>query len=51
MFQLGAKYYTMFNILIDFGIPKKITGLIKMRLNETYSKVHISKIQSDKFPI
>jgi hypothetical protein len=39
------------NILLEFGIPKKLVRLIKMYLNETYSKVRIGKILSDKFPI
>jgi hypothetical protein len=41
----------LYNILIEFGIPRKLDGLIKMSLNETYSIVHIGKYQSDKFPI
>jgi hypothetical protein len=41
----------MYNILIDFGIPMKLTGLIKMCLNETYSKVRIGKHLSDNFLI
>jgi hypothetical protein len=41
----------LYNILLEFGIPKKLVRLIKMCLNETYSKVHISKLLSDKFPI
>jgi hypothetical protein len=41
----------LYNILIAFGIPRKLSGLIKMCLNETYSTVRISKYQSDKFPI
>jgi hypothetical protein len=41
----------LYNILIVFGIPRKLVGLIKMCLNETYSTVHIGKFQSDKFPI
>jgi hypothetical protein len=32
------------NILIKFGIPRKLVGLIKMWLNETYSSVSIGKI-------
>jgi hypothetical protein len=32
-------------------IPMKLFRLIKMCLNETYSKVHIGKHLSDKFPI
>jgi hypothetical protein len=39
------------NILIEFGIPRKLVRLIKMCLNETYSTVRICKYQSDKFPI
>jgi hypothetical protein len=37
--------------MLEFGIPKKLVRLIKMCLNETYSKVSISKLLSDKFPI
>jgi sorting nexin-29 len=40
----------LYNILLEFGIPKKLVRLIKMCLNETYSKVHIGKLLSDKFP-
>jgi hypothetical protein len=39
-----------YNILIEFGIPMKVR-LIKMCLNETYSKVHIGKHLSDNFLI
>jgi hypothetical protein len=39
------------NILIDFGIPVKLVRLIKMRLNETYSRVRVGKYLSDTFPI
>jgi hypothetical protein len=39
------------NILIEFGIPIKLVKLIKMCLNETYSKVRIGKHLSDSFPI
>jgi hypothetical protein len=41
----------LYNILIEFGVPRKLDGLIKMCLNEIYSTVHIGKYQSDKFPI
>jgi hypothetical protein len=34
---------TLYNILIEFGIPRKLVGLIKMCLNETYSRVRIGK--------
>jgi hypothetical protein len=39
-----------YNILIQFGVPMKLVRLIKMCLNETYSKVHIGKYLSDTFP-
>jgi hypothetical protein len=29
----------LYNILIEFGIPRKLVGLIKMCLNETHSRV------------
>jgi hypothetical protein len=41
----------LYNILIEFGLPRKLVGLIKMCLNETYSTVRTGKFQSDKFPI
>jgi hypothetical protein len=41
----------LYNILLEFGIPKKLVRLIKMCLNETYSKVRIGELLSDKFPI
>jgi hypothetical protein len=41
----------LYNILIEFGIPMKLVRLIKMCLNETYSKVCIVKQLSDSFPI
>jgi hypothetical protein len=33
----------LYNILIEFRIPRKLVGLIKMRLYETYSRVRIGK--------
>jgi hypothetical protein len=41
----------LYNILIEFGIPRKLVGLIKMCLNETYSRVHKGKNLSDKFTV
>jgi hypothetical protein len=41
----------LYNILLQFGIPKKLVRLIKMCLNETYSKIRIGKLLSDKFPV
>jgi hypothetical protein len=33
----------LYNILSEFRIPRKLVGLLKMCLNETYSRVHIGK--------
>jgi sorting nexin-29 len=41
----------LYNILIEFGITMKLVGLVKMCLNETYSRVRVSKHLSDTFPI
>jgi hypothetical protein len=41
----------MYNILMEFGVPMKLVRLIKMCLNETYSKVRIGKHLSKSFPI
>jgi sorting nexin-29 len=41
----------LYSILTEFGISRKLVGVIQMCLNETYSTVHIGKYQSDKFPI
>jgi hypothetical protein len=37
--------------LIELEISRKLVGLIKMCLNETYSTVHVDKNLSYKFPI
>ena len=39
------------NIVIEFGIPMKLDGLIVMHLNETYSRVRVGKNLSDMFPV
>jgi hypothetical protein len=41
----------LYNIPIEFGVPLKLVRLIKMCLNETYSKVRICKHLSDSFPV
>jgi len=41
----------LYNILIEFGIPREPVRLIKMCLNETYSRVQAGKNFSDMFPI
>jgi sorting nexin-29 len=47
----SVKAEVLYNILLEFGIPKKLVRLIKLCLNETYSKVRVGKLLSDKFPI
>jgi len=41
----------LYNIFIEFGIPKKLVRLIKMCMTETYSRVWVGKNLSDMFPI
>jgi hypothetical protein len=41
----------LYNILIEFGVPMKLVRLIKMGLNETYSKIRIDKHLSHTFLI
>jgi hypothetical protein len=40
----------LYNILVEFGIPIKLIRLMKMCLNETYSRVRVGKHLSDVFP-
>ncbi|KAJ4433774.1 hypothetical protein ANN_16086 [Periplaneta americana] len=47
----SVKREVLYNILIVFGIPKKLVRLIKMCLSETYSRVRIGQFLSDAFPI
>jgi hypothetical protein len=49
MIQGGRK--ELYNILIEFVVLMKLVRLIKMCLNESYSKVCIGKHLSDSFPI
>jgi hypothetical protein len=41
----------LYNILTEFGITMKLVRLVKMCLNETYSRVRVGKHLSDTFPI
>jgi hypothetical protein len=41
----------LYNILIEFDIRMKLVSLIKMCLNETYSRGRVGKNLSDMFPI
>ena len=40
----------LYNIVIEFGVPRKLVRLIKMCLTETYSRVRVGKNLSDRFP-
>jgi hypothetical protein len=47
----SIKREVLYDILLEFVIPKKLVRLIKMCLNETYREVRVGKLLSDKFPI
>jgi hypothetical protein len=47
----SVKREVLHNIPLESGIPKTLVRLIKMCLNETYSKVRVGKLLCDKFPI
>jgi hypothetical protein len=47
----SVKREDLYNILIEFSIPMRLVMLIKMCLNETYSRVRVGKHLSDTFPI
>ncbi|KAJ4444520.1 hypothetical protein ANN_06314 [Periplaneta americana] len=47
----SVKREVLYDILIEFGIPKKLVRLIKMCLSETYSRVRIGQFLSDAFTI
>jgi hypothetical protein len=39
------------DILVEFGISTKLVRLVKMCVNETYSRVRVGKHLSEMFPI
>jgi hypothetical protein len=47
----SARREVLYNIHIEFEVPMKLVRLIRMCLNETYSKVCVGKHLSDSFPI
>ncbi|KAJ4441021.1 hypothetical protein ANN_10870 [Periplaneta americana] len=51
MIDDSVKREVLYDILIEFGIPKKLVRLIKMCLSETYSRVRVGQFLSDAFPI
>jgi len=51
-FDSPTQYLLIFdNIFTDFGIPIKLVRLIKMCMNETYTRVQVVKNWSDMFTI
>ncbi|KAJ4426792.1 hypothetical protein ANN_26591 [Periplaneta americana] len=47
----SVKREVLYNIFIEFGIPKKLVRLTKMCLSETYTRVCVGQFLSDAFPI
>jgi len=47
----SVKREVLYNILFEDGIHMELVMLIKMYLNETYSRVRVGKHWSDMFPI
>jgi len=47
----SVKKENLYNILIEFCIPMKLVRLIKMCVNEAYSRVQLGKHMSDTFYI
>jgi hypothetical protein len=47
----SVKVEVLYNILLEFDISKNQVRLVKICLNETYSKVRTGRYLSDKFPI
>ena len=47
----SARREVLYNILMEFSRIMKLIKLIKMCLNETYSRVRVGKNLSDMFPI
>ena len=41
----------LYDILIEFWVPKKLVRLVKMCSTETYSRVRVGKNLSERFPI
>jgi hypothetical protein len=47
----SARRELLYSILIEFQVPMKLARLLKICLNQMYSRVHISKHLSGKFPV
>jgi len=48
---VSVRMEVLYNILMEFGVPKKLVRLTKMCLTETYSRVLVGKHLSDVLPI
>jgi hypothetical protein len=48
---VSVRRETWYNILIEFGITKKLVRLIKMCLTETYDRVWVGENLSEMFPV
>jgi hypothetical protein len=46
----SVKREVLYNTLLESGISKKLVRLIKIYVNETYSKVCVDKLLPDKIP-
>ena len=46
-----VKKENLYSILLEFRIPKKLAGLIRMSLNDTKSRVRVGRQFSDNFEI
>jgi len=51
MSSFSVKRGVLHNIPLESGMPKKLVRLIKICLNETYSKIRVGKLLSDTFPV
>jgi len=49
--HVSVQREVLYNIIIEFCIPMKLIRLIKMCLNQTYSRVWVGRHLSDMFPI
>jgi sorting nexin-29 len=47
----SVRRVVVYKILTEFGIPRKLVGLMKMSLTEIYSRVRVGKNVSGRFPI
>jgi hypothetical protein len=47
----SVRWEVLYTIFIEFGIPRKLNGLINICLNKTYNIFCVGKNLSYKFPI